>query len=87
MLGVAFIASRAASRRAILIGVVGMATTAVLVDRIAVAGADSALTQGCPHQRIRSPPSILTRFDDGVQFRPQIGERQRPSLPPYFPLE
>ena len=87
MLGVAIIASRAANRRALLVGIAGMAATVMLLDRIAVAATNSTTVQSHSRQHLKSRTSLLTRVGSGAQRRPQIGARERQSLPPYFPFE
>ena len=87
MLAVETIASRAGNRRAFLVGAAGVAATAILMNRIAVAGGDCVTAQCPPQQRRKSRTSMSTLSGDAAQSRQQIGAHERPSLPPYFPLE
>jgi hypothetical protein len=87
MIGVEIIASRTDSRRALLVGFIAMAGTALLLDRIAVAATDSTTAQGHPRQRLKSKSSNSTGWDKAAQTRPELDARERLSLPAYFPLE
>lgn len=87
MAGVEMIASRAASRRAILVAFAGIAVAAFLVNRIAAAATESSAGQVRPRELPRNRTPIVTRFDDRGQTRHEVDARERLSFPPYLPLE
>jgi len=87
MFGVEMISSRAVSRRAILVGIAGMAATVVLLDRIVEAAAESETTQSHPRQRSKSRPSLLPRVNEAERSAQPLATHVRLSLPAYLPLE
>jgi hypothetical protein len=87
MFGFEMISSRAASRRAILVGIAGMAATVILLDRIVEAAADSETTQSGLRQRGKSRPSVSTRVNEAERSPQPFAKRVGLSLPAYLPLE
>ena len=87
MLGLENIPSRVASRRAILVGIAGIAVAVIFVDRIAVAATESVSAQARLRQHGESRESGSGRSVDVGPGGLHAGARVRLSLPAYFPLE